>query len=223
MDKAANRKVLIIAYQFPPRGGPGVHRTLNFVRHLPEFGYEPVVLSVQEEEYKKANEQLDYSLLAKVPPEVKVERTPSFRPFNFIRIANRLRVFRFFWFFAWPLFWEPVARWPFKVYKTAARLVKENDIDIVYTTSGPFSAWILGYLLKKRLKVKWVADLRDPFTDGYMWLFPSRLHWYLARRAEKWLLSRSDIVIVNTPEVRKKFISRKIKDPSKIVFITNGF
>jgi glycosyltransferase involved in cell wall biosynthesis len=115
------------------------------------------------------------------------------------------------------------AIWPFSAYRKAEKIVIDNDIKIVYTSSAPFSSWILGFLLKKRLGIKWVADIRDPFTDGYMWLFPSYFHWKLARYFEKKILSYADKVVVNTPEVEKLYIARGICSQEKITHITNGF
>ncbi|HCA81767.1 MAG TPA: glycosyl transferase, partial [Bacteroidetes bacterium] len=42
------KKVLIVSYYFPPSGGPGVQRVLKFVKYLPEFGWQPHVLTVQD-------------------------------------------------------------------------------------------------------------------------------------------------------------------------------
>lgn len=41
------KKVLIIAYYFPPLGGGGVQRPLKFCKYLPEFGWQPIVLTVK--------------------------------------------------------------------------------------------------------------------------------------------------------------------------------
>src|SRR5678815_2823742 len=37
------RKVLVLAYRFPPQGGGGVQRTLKFVKYLPQQGWLPIV------------------------------------------------------------------------------------------------------------------------------------------------------------------------------------
>lgn len=37
------KKVLIIAYYWPPAGGPGVQRWVKFVKYLRNFGIEPIV------------------------------------------------------------------------------------------------------------------------------------------------------------------------------------
>ncbi|MBU7577262.1 MAG: glycosyltransferase [Flavihumibacter sp.] len=215
--------ILFIAYQFPPRGGPGVQRSTRFVEHLPSFGIDPIVLTVEYEEYIKAGETLDTTLLNRIPPETKIIRTRSFQLFSFVEWATRLRLFRICWYFGYPWLWERTARWPRKVFPIAKQIAVEEHCKVVYTSSGPFSALLLGRRLKKEVGLKWIADLRDPFTDAYAWLFPSRFHWMLARRIEKKVLSEADMIIVNTPEVKKWFLKRGISSDDKISVITNGY
>ncbi|MFN0202340.1 MAG: glycosyltransferase [Bacteroidia bacterium] len=217
------KKVLFIAYQYPPKGGPGVHRSLNFSKYLLDYGYKPYVFTIKEEDIIRAKTKMDNGLLAQVPSEVEVIRVPSHEPLGFIEMMVKLRLFRLFWVFLYPLFWEYSALWPFYSYKKAKEIIEKEDIKLVYTSSGPFAPMILGYLLQKRLKMKWVADLRDPFTDAYAWQFPTKFHWYLARLFEKWIFSKPDKLIVNTPEVEKLYLKRKIISPDKITHIVNGF
>ncbi|RME54626.1 MAG: glycosyltransferase [Deltaproteobacteria bacterium] len=44
-----------------------------------------------------------------------------------------------------------------------------------------------------------MADLRDPFSFGYMWRWPSPLHHRAMQRLEGWALRGADRIIVNTP------------------------
>lgn len=204
-------------------GGPGVQRSIRFVQHLNEFGFTPVVLTISENDAKLAGYQMDDSLNTMIPADTTIERVPSSIPIRLINVLNRLKIYRMFWFFLYPFFWERMALWPFKTFKKAKQLILEQDIKIIYTSSGPFSSMVLGRLLKRRLGVKWVADMRDPFTDAYAWSFPSKFHWLLARRFETKILSETDRLIVNTPEVKKLYSSRRILNPDKITVITNGF
>src|SRR5215467_8305543 len=43
--QTARRRVLFIAYTFPPVGGAGVQRTTKFVKYLPQFGWNASVLT----------------------------------------------------------------------------------------------------------------------------------------------------------------------------------
>ena len=42
------KKVFMIAHQFPPIGGSGVQRTVKFIKYLPGFGWEGIVLTVKQ-------------------------------------------------------------------------------------------------------------------------------------------------------------------------------
>ena len=99
----------------------------------------------------------------------------------------------------------------------------DKNISIIYTSSAPYSAMQLASMIKTRTGAKWIADIRDPFTDGYMWLWPSKIHWHIARYIERFLLRYSDKVIVNTPAVKKLYVEKGIIDRSNIVVLTSGY
>jgi hypothetical protein len=216
-------KVLFIAFHFPPRGGPGVHRSLNFVNHLRSCGYEPVVLTVTEEDLRKGNYEWDESLKTRIPKDMEVHRCSSGENFFLRRVLMKLRLFRLFWFFLYPFFWERTAGWPRAAMPRALELIQQHNISLVYTSSAPFASAWLGYRLKKKTGIRWVADLRDPFTDGYQWDFPSRMHWLFMRRMEKRTLNMADHLVVNTPEVRKLMLEKGILNAEKISAITNAY
>ena len=67
------KRVLIIAYFFPPCGGGGVQRSSKFVKYLPHFNWKPFVLTV-----RKRNMPQDYSLLKDIPSDAAVYETFSF-------------------------------------------------------------------------------------------------------------------------------------------------
>jgi len=71
------KKVLIISYYWPPAGGPGSQRVVKFVKYLPEFGWEPVVLTVKNGEFP----YIDPSLEKDIPKNLNVYRTASWEPF----------------------------------------------------------------------------------------------------------------------------------------------
>ena len=78
-------------------------------------------------------------------------------------------------------------------------------------------------MLKEKLGIKWVADLRDPFTDAYAWDFPSKFHWYYSRRFERKVFSVADKLILNTTETRDLYLKRKLTTEAKSICLTNGF
>lgn len=204
-------------------GGPGVQRSTRFVQYLRDFNYDPLVLTIKEEDVIQMKSNFDPSLLNYLPKDIEIVRVSSSINFKLNRLLNQLRIYRLFWFFLYPLFWERSALWPYKTFKTAKKLIQENNIQLVYTSSGPFSSLLLGKKLKQKLNVQWVADMRDPYTDAYAWSYPSKWHWHLSRYMEKKMLNACDHLIVNTDEVKKLYLERGIQSDSKITVINNGF
>ena len=77
------KPVLIITYYWPPSGGSGVQRWLKFTKYLPEFGYEPIILTVDPDQ--ASYPVIDQSLSHEIPPETKVFKTRTFEVFNLYR------------------------------------------------------------------------------------------------------------------------------------------
>ena len=217
------KKVLLIAYQFPPKSGPGVHRSKNLAKHLRKHGYEPIIFTINKKAIEVERGFIDNKQLEDLPADLNIIRTNAGFLSKISVLLMELKVYRLFWYFFYPIFWEWSSLWPFLNYQKAIKIVKQHKINLIYTSSGPFSSMYLGWLLQTKFKIPWVADLRDPFTDAYVWQFPSKIHWKLARLWEKWMFKKPAHLIVNTNEVKKLFISRKLTDPNKISVVNNGF
>jgi hypothetical protein len=85
------KKVLMVAYLFPPVGGLGAagsQRVLKFVKYLPSHGWQPLVLTAKEDAYESYF-SLDETLLRKLPADLPVHRTTVRR-----RFSNALRMRR---------------------------------------------------------------------------------------------------------------------------------
>jgi hypothetical protein len=215
--------ILFIAHHFPPMGGPGVTRSLNFVKHLRQFGYEPIVVTIPPDDIQSSGYPIDETLSAQLPAGITIIRIPTNEPRKFRSRLQKMKLFRLAWFFLYALFWERSARWPDNVVEQVGELIRNRNIRLVYTSSGPFSSAFIGKRLKEQYGLKWVADLRDPFTDAYAWQFPGKLHWKFARRMEKKIFSQADELIMNTNAARNLFVKRGINKPEAIVTITNGY
>ncbi len=53
------KKVLMISYYWPPSGGPGVQRVLKFCKYLPEFGWDPIILTVKNGDFPVVDRSLN--------------------------------------------------------------------------------------------------------------------------------------------------------------------
>ena len=76
-----DKKILIITYYWPPSGGSGVQRWLNFSNYLVGMGYDITVLSPESADYPIS----DSSLINKVNPLIKILKVPVFEPAKFFK------------------------------------------------------------------------------------------------------------------------------------------
>jgi glycosyltransferase involved in cell wall biosynthesis len=172
--------VLIVSYYFPPSGGPGVQRILKFVKYLPEFGWDPAVLTVRDAEYPARDE----SLLAEIPEGVPVARTSIPEPYSMYRrmvgrardepvdvnvnvdpdrprplkerLAEWLRGMVFI----------PDARmgWLLTGVRSGVELARSFGAEIVYSSSPPYTCALLGRKVARGAGVPWVPEFRDPWS-----------------------------------------------------------
>ena len=77
-------RALLIAYYFPPIQEVGGFRTLRFAKFLPDFGWQPSVLTVSPE---SVHERVDAGLLEQCPETIAIRRTQVFNPVKLLRKA----------------------------------------------------------------------------------------------------------------------------------------
>jgi glycosyltransferase involved in cell wall biosynthesis len=233
------KKILIISYYWPPSGGAGVQRMLKSVKYFPEFGIIPYVITVKEDQASYPS--IDESLNKDVPAEAKIFRTDTFEPFGiYSKLLGKKSIptgfsnesnpglFQKFSRFIRGNFFIPDARrgWIKFAYEEAAGIIERENIDTVFTTSPPHSAQLIGLKLKKKFGVKWIADLRDPWTDIYY--YEEFNHLSFARKKdlkyEKEVLESADRIITVSKELKRIFVSKSDRiDIEKIKVISNGY
>jgi glycosyltransferase involved in cell wall biosynthesis len=234
------KKILIITYYWPPSGGAGVQRWLKFTKYLPSYGYQPFVLTVKEENASYA--QLDPSLQKEVDPGIQVIRTPSFEPYNlYLKLSGKKEIpfggfsnegstsflQKVFKFIRGNIFIpDPRKGWNRYALKAAKVLLQKEQIDTIITTGPPHSTHLIGYQLKKRFGVKWIADFRDPWTDIYYYkdlAHTSLAKWYDKHLENKVLLSCDKAITVGY-ELRDLLVSKDFRSlNTKVQVITNGY
>jgi len=228
----------MVDYYFPPLAGAGVQRTLGYVRHMAEFGWTPIVLTVQSGEHGF----VDASLLERVPPQVAVRRTRSFEPIRlakvalgrgaaagsgpradrfklFVPVARRLRDLT-----SWVLFPDRHVGWlPFALAE-ALSIGRRTPIDVIYSSSTAITSHLVARSLKRRWGRPWVADFQDPWVDRHDYGFPSPLHRVAAERLERLIVQEADCVTVTTGPLGDIF-RRRYGDVAaeKLVVIPMGF
>lgn len=207
------KRVLVVAYHYPPVGEVGVFRTLKFTKYLPQFGFRPVVLTVKN----RSVGARDATLLDEVPREAKVIATVS-AEHRFLRAPSRLGI-NLKWFFV-P---DTHVGWlPFATHYGAAAIWKE-DIDIIFATAPAFTSLLVGHALKKRTGKPLVLDYRDPWTQNAFTTYPTRLHRRLEEGMEGAVLRSADYVVTTTEEISQRLTRKYPFIRNRCETIPNGF
>jgi len=235
------RRVLVTSYYFPPSGGSGVQRTLKFVKYLPQFGWEPIVLTVRDADYPARDE----SLLDEVPKEIRVYRTFIPEPYRLYRkltgrkadealdiatltrtTAEKRKLSERVAEFVRSCFFIPDARvgWlPFAVC-AASRLIHREGITALYSSAPPYTCHLIGLGLKKRFALPWVVDFRDSWVG---WLSaptrPSIPH-RMDRQLERAVLKNADRILTVSRGVAEDLKKRNpdLQD-GRWVVLPNGY
>jgi len=234
-------KVLVITYYWPPSGGAGVQRSLKFVKYLLDNKYLPIVLTVNPE--KASYPVRDVSLLSEIPKEVKIIATDSFEPLNILSsfigkknvpyggFANSKKEKFHQKTLRWIRgnFFIPDARvgWVKHAVKGAGKIIREEKINCILVSSPPHSSQLIGLSLKKEFpQLRWVADMRDPWTDIYY--YKDLLHAAPAAKKdaafEKQVLETADAILVVSETIKRAFVNKSVfVFPEKIHVIPNGY
>ena len=205
------RRVLFLAYHFPPIGGAGVQRSAKFVRDLPAHGYEPVVITGPGHEESRWT-PVDRSLEQDVADGTTVRRIPTQPPPSadgWRGRANRL-LGRQDPFFGW---WE----------QGVEAQAGGGPADLVYASMSPFESGAAAARISAKRGIPWVADLRDPWALDEMQVYPSRLHRRADRRRMCRVLRTANAIVANTQEAARQIAALPGLADVPVIPIPNGF
>ena len=147
---------------FPPAGGGGVQRPLKFATHLPELGIETHVLAPDDPKWIHRDEDLPPPTLAWVHRARylgPVGRKPAEELHGTTGLARVQRQAALFG--RRLLVPDENVSWNLTAIPAAIRIVRQEGIDVVLTTSPPSSVHLVGAAVKRATRARWVADLRD--------------------------------------------------------------
>lgn len=233
------KNILLIAYYWPPSGGPGVQRWLKMSYYLAEQGHSITVLTVDPEFANYPNK--DEGLIHEIHPSIRVVKTRAFNPYLILNWRNKPETdvasnfsipkegkwrFRLLAMLRTHLFIpDPRRGWNRHALKAAYALMPQNSFDAVISTSPPHSTQLIGWKLKKKFGIKWIVDFRDPWSGiiFYHELGHSFLSRALDRYYETNIIRSADELVVVGEKMRKDVVDEFGVAPSKIHVVHNGY
>jgi len=231
------KRVLLIAYMFPPIVDGGAFRPAAFARYLPEFGYEPIVLTRPD----SGNLPSDASQLEKLPPSVRIERVGSGfvdgwndhfrrrlawlgpiesalgRPRGSIAEAIAWRVARRDDLRPWEVSWMGPAT------EVGLQLIDRFRPRAILATGPPFETLKAAWSLHRQTRLPLIADFRDPWTYGVQWNPGSARR---ARRERAWevrVVRSAAKILVVTPSMERTMKETYPDLAGKIELVMNGY
>lgn len=239
------RKVLVIAYFFPPAGGSPIQRTLKFVKYLREYGYEPIVLTTEiNPDLNKYS--IDQSLLNDIPEKLQIIRIKDDYTWpDVISKEKAQEVIEFLYSVSGSKEWisgyidaqntqneyilpDNLILWANECIRHIDEYIDMRDIDLIYSTVPEWSPHLIAYFLKQKYGIKWIADYRDPWVSNrdyinlyYPWMTEKEIsvNQYLERK----LVKDMDLIVVAGGKWISDFVNAYGVKSSGIKEITNGY
>lgn len=170
------KKILILAYDFPPYISVGALRPYSWYKYFHEFGFYPIVVTRQWE--NKYGNTLDYiapgisntEIIETTPfgTIIKAPYTPTFA--NKIMLKYGSEKFKFIrkiitgyyefaqWFF--------MVGHKITIYHAAKNYLKKQPVNVIIATGDPFILFRYANKLSKEFNIPWIADYRDPWIKS---------------------------------------------------------
>lgn len=223
------KKVMVIAFGFPPHPHVGSLRPYALAKYLPGYGWEPVILTVKRQGSPLDEMNLIETDITYVTSTIKAvmclnspktegrEKSPAIstdtkhatlinKCVKFLREAVK--------------FPDEQRAWYRFAVRSASEYIMREKVDMIISTAPPMSSHLIAKKLKQKYNIPWVADLRDLWTQNHFY-DKSRFIRYFEKRLELKTLSGADTIVTVTHRFADKL--RLLHEGKKIVCITNGY
>ena len=231
------KKVLFITYYWPPSGKASLHWPLKIIKHLPRFGWLPLVLTTDEDTFS----QKDNTFAKEIPEEVEVFKAKSYEPFHVykklvgkgkdeqliasetISKENKSLTHRLSIWIRMNLF-IPDARvgWYFPAVKTGSDLLNKEKVEAIVSVGPPHSTHMVAKKLSSKYNLPYVPVFIDPWTDiAYYKNFKrSLITRKIDNHLEKSVLENSKTIVFVTKTMREDYVKKypSSKDKANVLY-----
>jgi hypothetical protein len=223
------RHVLIVCYDFPRISAAGVIRIYQFAKRLPEFGWQPVILTAQSPDEKR-EDNIEISDGELPCPKITVTASRFAVPMytNHSAAADAFRsngsmtgLARFAARFAVP---DGKIGWLIPAVKRGVQIAREYPIQACFSISPRPTAHLVAHRVARRLNIPWIADFALPWSDAY-WLArrPSFINW-LDQRMEAFVVRSAQQICVAYLQLARSLTTRHSRVcEDKIAVVPTGF
>jgi len=216
------KEVLFIAYYFPPMGLSGVQRPLKFAKYLPKFEWKPIVLTSNQTNFyafdqtlqKEAEDNnIEIVRAGQSSKKKKTEKLPSY----FVQKLGRFILQSIF-------LPDRFIGWKKHAIKKAEEIIKERNIEVIYSTAPPYTDFLVARELSKKHNIPYVIDYRDSWVDNKFHIYPTPFHKRKNIKLENEIVTYASKIIVISRHAKELLLKRyKLLNHEDIVIIPHGF
>ncbi len=238
---AKRKRVLFVAYLFPPVGGVGVHRATKFVKYLPDFGWECSVLTASN----PSAPLFDESLLKNIPADTIIRKAKTYEPgyamksmvsashgtakpsgLKSVFLGGVKSVARSISNFV--LQPDPQILWRPGAMKEGLKLLRQIPHDAIIATGPPFSSFLVGAALAKKTGVPLMLDYRDEWSiSNAYWenKKQGRIANWIQTRMQRQAILAAQSLLATTPSSAAAVAeaAREAGSTAPSTYIYNGF
>ena len=197
------KKLLLLAYEFPPMTSGGSFRPWKFANHLSHFGIEVTVVTPQREQ-KLNDSDLNFSLEYTEPVE-KLAFEKLYHSF-YLNVLD-----------------PEAKKWKKPLVKKLEELMQLKAFDAMMVTAPPFSISSLAVSISKRFNLPLIVDLRDAWSQWIMTPYASLLHYQILRRIEAKVFNNAAAIISVTEQLCQNFRELHPSNSGKIHYVPNAY
>jgi glycosyltransferase involved in cell wall biosynthesis len=239
MPSQRTRRLLLIAYCFPPVGGAGVQRPVKWVKYLQRRGWETTVLTPENPSVPV----LDHSLLDEIPESTRFVKPRTWEPSYATKqgLGGSSKAAQTLWTRAkrtvrgWvrqaatlALQPDPQILWYPNALSAARRCLQETPHDAILCTAPPYSSFLLGAALRRRFGLPLILDFRDEWDLSSAYLenaLRDRYSRFVQQRMQNRVLQQADAVIATTQASQRHLADRltALRHPITTACIYNGY
>ena len=225
------KKVLILAYDFPPYISVSGQRPYSWYKNLKKFGIHPIIITRQWgnlngnhldfiQPSKKEHttfEKTDYGMIIRTPfrPNISNKIILKYGIQKFSKIRKFITLLYEFFQFLFPIGNKR------NIYFEAKKYMSINEVDYIIATGEPFILFQYAHKLSKKFNISWAGDYRDPWVlNTFNLVNPLLKYWYTFH--EKKLLLSMNLILTVSDFMAANFEKYNINNvPIKV--ITNGY
>lgn len=201
-----NRKIIIITKAFPPNGLVGSMRIASFVKVLKASDWH---VSIVTSDYLECD-HYDTSLMEWIKGvyvyKIHVCKNRNGSIGRMLELVNGIK-------------------WFVKAFQACVRIQRKDNAGLLLATGGPFSSFVVAYLVSLFTGIRYVLDYRDPWTipKPTLLTFRSKIYYIGSRFIERWILRRSTKVVVASPKAKDTIVENINFNKCRIQVVLNGY